>query len=135
MNGFEHFIQFHIKNWCLLDLSTLPSNRVFRVILDYLMQKENMHLHNCSQAGPKRPWKCSHGTNSFIQLKVPFLSIDFANHLSCTSKKVKNDPKTELAGRSTGFGPNHTGPKFLAPFWWYLTPVWPDLRSKKIKVP
>ena len=105
----------------------------FRVTLDYLMQKENMHLHNCSQAGPKRPWKCSHGTNSFIQLKVPFLSIDFANHLSCTSKKVKNDPKT--FGRSTGFGPKKPGPKFLGSFWWHLNPVWPDLKSKKISVP
>ena len=46
----------------------------------------------------------------------PFLSIDFANYLSCTSKTVKIDPKTSLAGRSTGFGPNDTGPKFLGSF-------------------
>ena len=37
--------------------------------------------------------------------------------------------------RSTGFGSNKPGPKSLGPFWWHLTPVWPDLKSKKISVP
>ena len=80
------------------------------------MQKQNIHLHNCSQTRPKRPRKCSHGTKFFICLKVPFLSIDFANYLSCTSKTVKIDPKTSLARQSMGFGPNDTGPKFWSLF-------------------
>ena len=62
------------------------------------MQEQNMHLHYCSQTGPKRPWKWCHGTNSIIWLKVPFLSIDFANHFSCTSKKVKMTQKLNLLG-------------------------------------
>ena len=85
-------------------------------ILDYLMQKQNIHLHNCSQTDLKRPQKCSHGTNLFIKVKVQFLCIDFANHRSCTSKKVQIDPKTSLAGRSTGFGPNDMRPNFLGSF-------------------
>ena len=52
------------------------------------MQKQNIHLHNCSQTDLKRPQKCSHGTNLFIKVKVQFLCIDFANHRSCTSKIV-----------------------------------------------
>ena len=92
----------HLCSYCILNFQMwldlylkifqkLPSVS-YNVYL--IKHTECMHLHYCSQTGSKRPWKCSHGTNSFIQLKVPFLSIDFANHLSCTSKKVKNDPKT-----------------------------------------
>ena len=51
------------------------------------------------------------------------------------SKKVKIGPKTSLPRRSTGFGPNNLGPKFLGPFWCYLTPVQLDLKSKIIGVP
>ena len=99
------------------------------------MQKQNIHLHNCSQTDLKRPQKCSHGTNLFIKVKVQFLCIDFANHRSCTSKKVQIDPKTSLAGRSTGFGPNYMWPNFLGSFWWQLTLVSLHLKSKIIGSP
>ena len=99
------------------------------------MQKQNIHLHNCSQTDLKRPQKCSHGTNLFIKVKVQFLCIDFANHRSCTSKKVQIDPKTSLAGRSTGFGPNDMRPNFLGSFWWKLSHVSLHLKSKIIGCP
>ena len=99
------------------------------------MQKQNIHLHNCSQTDLKRPQKCSHGTNLFIKVKVQFLCIDFANHRSCTSKKVQIDPKTSLAGRSTGLGPNNMRSNFLGSFWWQLSHVSLHLKSKIIGCP
>ena len=97
---------------CLLDATDLAwrTKAIQHIKEDFVSYREKAHarekargnLHNCSQTKPKRPRKCSHGTKLFIQFKVPFSCIDFANHLSCTSKTVKIDPKTSMAGRSTG---------------------------------
>ena len=108
---------------------------VFGTILDYFLQKWSLHLKNCNQKGPQISQKVLPWDSIFRFIKVLKLCVDLANHPSCMSKKVKIGPKTSLPRRSTGFGPNNLGPKFLGPFWCYLTPVQLDLKSKIIGVP